>query len=102
MYIDVINEGTVILDELDEGLMRGLEVLVLHKKRILEAPKETSKSHICKTYNWFVSAGNEDIQGPKKWLGNNSIDEVQKTLKEDLHDWKERNMENNPIELIFL
>lgn len=72
MCLDV-NEDVAIVDETYEYLMGNLEVLDLHKGEMLEATKDTSKSCIFKTYNWFVYV---DVQETTKWIGNILINEL--------------------------
>lgn len=41
---------------------------MLHEERMLEASKETTKSHVFKIENWFVFAGNKNVRETMKCL----------------------------------
>lgn len=90
------------VDNNDENMVRILKSLVLHEGRMLEETNETSKSHIFKTRNWYLSAGYEDVQGEIQWLGNNSRNVGQGTLEEDTQKYRGVNMEFIAIKLDFL
>lgn len=95
------NDEVIIVDEAYEDLMGSLEASALHEGDMLEEKNETSKPCIFKIDNWFVYADNQDVQEKTKWLGNTSINEVQKPLGQDLQDFK-IGIENITAKLKFL
>jgi len=47
----------------EEDLVNGLNTFMLHGGGMLEVSKETQKSHIFKSNEWFVSGGVKGCEG---------------------------------------